>query len=1183
LRPDSEQTDRLSNLFDARWESAESLHRWARAAGIEGDLSDPAMLALAGLEEEPLADGLRNALTTIEELASPSPEGLAELRALLGSRAFVEAQEAARAWLDRRALARLGLARTTHEVESRWADAPTGDPFLDPLLVRLRKARFAATARGGPRRARLVRWAFHEDPSRLQVFVEVASSNPWRPGAERAVMVKLAGPPEPWCSCRAYACPHVAPALDAILDALLEPSSALRDELRGALSAPDWQRTLGRLDAALARIEAGPGAGADVASRIAWRVTPTHSGVPDVAALLQKRLKNGRFSAGSPLRQHDLDEVVDPRDRRVVRMLQGQPGWQPEHVREPLARQALRELCGHPHVFLAGPPLRRLDLRASTIHLALEERDDAVSIVPWTEGATVPLEEILPQLRTSTFDGSVILLDEHAARCLVARVDPKVREVLVALGAGSNSFPAEAANAILERASRIATLVPMRIPEGLLGDEVPVRDEVLVRVERTGPVSLKVQILVVPAPGGAALVPGQGVETAPGSIERRRVFVRRTFVPEVAAARVVQRALDLADADEGSFTWARGGDAALDLLVRLGELQTSESLRVEWLSDRWKITQAAQTGNVSIRLASKRDWLGLDGKIEVDGVQLELAEALDAARRGARYVQASADTWVALGDELRERLSLAADQTYASRGGLEASLASLPALEALVADGGELEAALELRTMLERIREAASFEPRVPEGLSAELRPYQVEGFRWLARLAEWGGGGCLADDMGLGKTVQALALLVHRMEEGPALVIAPTSVCGNWVREAERFAPGLRPVIFGEGDRAGTVEGLGPRDLLIVSYSYLSREQELLCGKRFATLILDEAQAIKNAQTERAKAARALQADVRVALSGTPLENHVGELWSLFRVTVPGLLGSWEQFRHRFGLPIERDGDAERKAALSRVLRPFLLRRTKQEVASELPARTDIDDFVELSKAERELYEQARLAAVARVKGAAGSMPPEKARFEVLAAITRLRLASCHPALYDPESTVPSSKLERAVELLVQLREEGHRALVFSQFTTHLGLVRDAAEAAGLRVLYLDGQTPGSKRQELVDAFQSGEADHFFISLKAGGFGLNLTAADFVLHLDPWWNPAVEDQASDRAHRIGQTRPVTVIRLIARKTIEEQILSLHAQKRELVASILNGSDHAGAIGTDDLVRLIEGSVAGGD
>ena len=1178
MRPDSPQNDRLSALFEARWDHPESLLAWAKAAGIEPELDDPAMLALVGQEDESLAAGLRNALTTVEELAAPSPEELSSLRVRLGPRSLAEAQEAARAYLDQKALAKLGLASTPAACEARWAEAPVDDPVLGPWLLRLRKLRLEGTLRGPIRRARLERWTFQDEPARVQVQVDVDGSNPWRPSASQSVIVKLSGAPEPWCSCRAYGCPHIGPALDAILEGVLDPSCSFAADLRRTLNAPEWQRALGRLDAALARLTAGASA-EEPETRIAWKITPTRSVFPEVTPLLQKRLKSGKYSGGTPVRyyEHTAHEVADPRELARMRLLQTQGGWLPEHQREAVVRQVLRDLCGHPHVYLAGAgqPLRRLDLRAATLQLSLAEAGGgSLALVPWIDGAPAPLDVLLPQVRARSFDGTAVLLDTEAARCLVAQVDPKAREVILAL-AEATSFPPEAAPELLERAARIASLAPMRIPENLLGDEVPARDDAVIRVERTGPVSLRLQILVAPAPGGAALVPGQGVDTAPGVLDGRRIFARRSFTAEVATARTAQRTLDLDDSGEG-FSWAFSGDAALDLLVRLGGL--GDALRVEWLSDRWKVTQAARGANVSIRLASKRDWLGLDGKIEIEGVQLELAEALDAARRGARYVKAGADTWVALSDELRERLSLAADQTFSGRGGLEASLASLPALAALGAGGGEFEAALELRKMLERIRTAAKLEPEVPQGLSAELRPYQTDGYRWLARLAAWGGGGCLADDMGLGKTVQALALLVHRMDEGPALVLAPTSVCGNWVREAQRFAPDLRPLVFGEGDRAEVVEGLGPRDVLIVSYTFLARERELLTSKRFATLVLAEAQAIKNPQTERAKAARALQADVRIALSGTPLENHVGELWSLFQVAVPGLLGSWEQFRQRFGLPIERDGDVERKLALSRVLRPFLLRRTKQEVATELPERTEIDDFVELSREERELYEQARLAAVARVKGVAGSMPPEKARFEVLAAITRLRLASCHPALYDPDSIVESSKLERAIELLVQLREEGHRALVFSQFTKHLGLVRDAAEKAGLNVLYLDGQTPGGKRQELVDAFQAGEADHFFISLKAGGSGLNLTAADFVLHLDPWWNPAVEDQASDRAHRIGQTRPVTVIRLIARKTIEEQILSLHAQKRDLVASILDGSDRAGALGTDDLIALIEGA-----
>jgi SNF2 family DNA or RNA helicase len=369
------------------------------------------------------------------------------------------------------------------------------------------------------------------------------------------------------------------------------------------------------------------------------------------------------------------------------------------------------------------------------------------------------------------------------------------------------------------------------------------------------------------------------------------------------------------------------------------------------------------------------------------------------------------------------------------------------------------------------------------------------------------------------------------------------------------------------------TLASLGKRDILIVSYGLLVRDADALAAVPFATLVADEAQALKNPRTERAKAARGLAAEFRVAMSGTPLENHLGELWSLFALVFPGLLGSWEQFRTRFAVPIEKNRDAAASAALARVIKPFLLRRTKAEVAPELPPRTEIEVPVALSSAEAELYEDARLAAVANLTKSVKN--PEQRRFEVLAALTRLRLLASHPKLYDQASGVASSKMQRLLELVDELRSEGHRALVFSQFTSHLALVRAELERVGVKLLYLDGATPAAERARLIARFQAGEAEVFLISLKAGGTGINLTGADYVIHLDPWWNPAVEDQATDRAHRIGQDKPVTVYRLIARNTVEEKILALHGTKRALVAGVLAGTDAATKLSTRDLVDLL--------
>jgi SNF2 family DNA or RNA helicase len=359
----------------------------------------------------------------------------------------------------------------------------------------------------------------------------------------------------------------------------------------------------------------------------------------------------------------------------------------------------------------------------------------------------------------------------------------------------------------------------------------------------------------------------------------------------------------------------------------------------------------------------------------------------------------------------------------------------------------------------------------------------------------------------------------------------------------------------------------------VIASYGLLQQDVEAFQKIRWTTIVLDEAQAIKNANTKRTQAAYQLQGDFRLVTTGTPIENHLGELWSLFRFLNPGLLFSQKQFGERFQTPIERDNDDKSRHALKKLVQPFMLRRTKNQVLQELPPRTEITLSVSLSDAEMALYEALRQQALERLSEETAD--GENKHLQVLAEITRLRLAACHPQLAMPGSALPSSKLQAFGELVLELRENQHKALVFSQFVKHLSLLREWLDGQGIAYQYLDGSTPMEQRKERVDAFQRGEGDIFLISLKAGGFGLNLTAADYVIHMDPWWNPAVEDQASDRAHRIGQQRPVTVYRLVAENTIEEKIVKLHALKRDLADSLLEGSDVSGKLSAKDMLEMI--------
>jgi SNF2 family DNA or RNA helicase len=467
---------------------------------------------------------------------------------------------------------------------------------------------------------------------------------------------------------------------------------------------------------------------------------------------------------------------------------------------------------------------------------------------------------------------------------------------------------------------------------------------------------------------------------------------------------------------------------------------------------------------------------------------------------------------------------------------------------------------LPLARHLEALAQGEYLQP--PAGLTAQLRHYQAFGAAWMNGLLDAGFGAVLADDMGLGKTVQTLALLQARREagrKGAALLIVPTSLLHGWKAQAAQFAPELRLLILHGPDRKALREQLGDADLVITTYPLLARDRDWLAGQQWPLVILDEAQTLKNPASQLAKALREIPAQGRIALTGTPMENSLQDLWTLFDWVVPGLLGDRKRFQTLFRNPIEKQGDASAQARLNRRLRPFLLRRTKEEVATELPPRTEILDLVTLPKSQQGLYETVRSAMDQRVREAIGSRGLAAARITVLDALLKLRQVCCDPALAKTEaarSVTDSAKRERLRELLTELVAEGRRVLVFSQFVEMLRLIEADLEAAGISSLRLTGET--RDRAGVLEAFARGDAPVFLLSLKAGGVGLTLTEADTVILFDPWWNPAVERQAMDRAHRIGQTKPVFVHRLVAAGTVEEKILELQAKKQALADALFD-------------------------
>lgn len=561
-------------------------------------------------------------------------------------------------------------------------------------------------------------------------------------------------------------------------------------------------------------------------------------------------------------------------------------------------------------------------------------------------------------------------------------------------------------------------------------------------------------------------------------------------------------------------------------------------------------------GAVRVHVSSGIDWFELSGEVSYGETSAQLTDILKALRQKEQFVRLGDGSLGLLPEEWLARFAPLVSIGTAEAGQLRFSKAQAGLLDALLAALPEAtwdEAFAEARRKLLRF---GGVEPAAqPPGFQGELRPYQRDGLGWLLFLREFGFGGCLADDMGLGKTAQVLAYLEIRRAAGagPALVVVPRSLIFNWQQEAARFTPHLRVLDYSGAQRRQVK--IEECDVVLATYGTLRRDVVEFRAHHFDTIVLDEAQAIKNHNTEAAKAARLLRGDHRLALSGTPIENHLGELWSLFEFLNPGLLGAARAFQGLAGKTAVEDPTA--RQLLAHALRPFILRRTKDQVARDLPAKTEQTLYCELEGTQKRLYndllDHFRGSLLSRIDqhGLA------KSKMHVLEALLRLRQAACHPALVDGKQNGDSSaKLNLLLDNITEVIEEGHKALIFSQFTSLLALLKPALDQRGLAYEYLDGQT--RDRQARVERFQTDPAcPLFLISLKAGGLGLNLTAAEYVYLLDPWWNPAVETQAIDRTHRIGQTRQVFAYRIVARNTVEEKILQLQDRKRDLAAAII--------------------------
>jgi superfamily II DNA or RNA helicase len=680
--------------------------------------------------------------------------------------------------------------------------------------------------------------------------------------------------------------------------------------------------------------------------------------------------------------------------------------------------------------------------------------------------------------------------------------------------------------------------------------------------------------------GGSVNVPVSPVALhlgyASGGGPERHLYLRREEIEREAGKVMVANGFRF---DEPTNTYEAMGDKAIEFWAR-GRSQ---------LPKHWEIFAASPpkiklrgTLRPKIRVnMSSVNWFDLDAEFAADGENVDLGAVRMFLESGKKFIALKDGSFAEADIDELQRVTNLLEEAGAAPGKTRTRLPLFHATALdLLASFSDVEVEAKAKKAIAELKEIDGIPAvKAPPELKAELRHYQEAGLSWLWFLYRHGLSGVLADDMGLGKTVQALSLLVKiKKEQGsqPALVVAPTSVLPNWEREIEKFAPGLTKVVWHGAERKDRLESLKGCDVVLTSYALIRRDLDALKEVKFRTVILDEAQNIKNADSATAQACKSIEADSRIALTGTPLENRLSELWSLFDFLMPGFLGTADAFHDRFEHPITVQGDVSVRDRLKKRIHPFILRRMKTEVAKDLPPKTEVVTWVDMDVDQAALYREVLEESKRKVYDSIDKVGFNKSRISILSALMKLRQVCCDPRLLKMpiDNMPPSAKLIRFQELVDEVSREGHRMLVFSQFTEMLELLTQSAKEKNMPYMYLDGRT--KDRMAKVDAFNAPDGPPvFFISLKAGGTGLNLTAADYVIHYDPWWNPAVEDQATDRTHRIGQTRAVFSYKLITRGTVEEKILGLQQRKRELAQGVLGtDSDVGKALSEHDVEDL---------
>ena len=896
------------------------------------------------------------------------------------------------------------------------------------------------------------------------------------------------------------------------------------------------------------------------------RIFVLNESTNEVAPMEQSWLKSQRWSKPKPLARssYSLQGLNNPDryDEIFASACTSQYYW-------PQASTVLPMLKGCDRLYVTnlrrGNDITELEMTEETPYLSIDKKGD---------GFTVS-SNLSP---SDLSEPAVVKKTKKAGTYTYIPISEKIRTVLRPLLCDIRTFPAAAedklrsmlalVDEVLEVRSNLLDRKSLTLYQG--------RPMIAARLQPATGGLYEATFCSQPLPDSTKTPPpGKGRKELIDTIGGEQVRVVRDLEGESGAYESLCDALENVEGadlyeDENRATLSVG--AVLELMA-WAQAHT-DSIVIDWMQGKEMRLKQAAGSSWNVGLKSNNGWFDIEGEVRIDDeTVISMAQLLDmVAQNRGRYLRLDDNLFIAIDKKLRRQLERIEALSVKNHNKLQISKFNAAMLDDVALDGDfKVQFDQKLTDLQKNIKKCNDIVPQVPATLNAELRPYQVEGFQWMSRLASWGAGACLADDMGLGKTVQTIAFLLSKAAEGPALVLAPASVVPNWEAEIARVASSLRSIVLNKAeDRTLTSDTAKDYDGILSTYGLLNTEEAALVEKKWSTICLDEAHTIKNRETKMSHVAMQLQADYRIILTGTPIQNHLGEIWNLFRFINPGLLGGFDTFRHKFVKPITEDNDKARRKALQGILRPFMLRRTKAEVIDDLPEKNEIIIPVELSDAELTRYEAMRKKAAQELENA------EKVDINTLAEITRLRRAACSMRLVDQSWTGEDAKVQAFLDIVSEFKGSGvNRMLVFSQFTSYLDIVRQALDKAGEKYLYLDGSTTMKQREQLVAQFRNGDTPLFLISLKAGGLGLNLPEANYVMHLDPWWNPAIEQQATDRAYRIGQKRDVTVYHLVAKNTIEEKILRLHRTKRDLADSLLEGTDMAGKLTIKDILELI--------